>query len=190
MFAYSCYVIKKKLVKNFQNSFKKNNTLYKSKQPLIMAYKGSESAQDNFGKFIHQFQPETKTLIRKLERILIKLYKQNVSLLFNQTCLNERLLPNHTHTHTHTYMYISSSSSSSCRATSTDIPWPSLATSPYRSSPLAGLQCYIPYPHIAVECMFVLVVLLLLGHMWGSIGVHHLWARPCFSSSILHVWFV
>ena len=25
--------------------------------------------------------------------------------------------------------------------------WPSLATSPYRSSPLAGLQGYIPYPH-------------------------------------------
>ena len=49
----------------------------------------------NFGKFIHQFQPETKTLIRKLERILTKLYRQNVSLLFNQTCLNERLLPNH-----------------------------------------------------------------------------------------------
>ena len=33
----------------------------------------------HFGKFI-QFQPETKTLIRKLERILIKLYRQNVSL--------------------------------------------------------------------------------------------------------------
>ena len=28
--------------------------------------------------------------------------------------------------------------------------------------------------------MFVLVVLLLPGHMWGSIGVHHLWARPCY----------
>ena len=28
-----------------------------------------------------------------------------------------------------------------------------------------------------------LVVLLLLGHMRGSIGVHHLWARPCFSGS-------
>ena len=37
----------------------------------------------SFGKFIYQFQPETKTLIRKLERILIKLYRQNVSLLFN-----------------------------------------------------------------------------------------------------------
>ena len=40
-------------------------------------------------------------------------------------------------------------------------------------------------------CMYVwAVVLLLLGHMWGSIGVNHLWARPCFSSSVLHVWFV
>ena len=24
----------------------------------------------------------------------------------------------------------------------------------------------------------------------GSIGVHHWWVRPCFSSSVLHVWFV
>ena len=37
---------------------------------------------------------------------LINLYRQNVSLLFNQTCLNELLLPNHTHTHTHTHIYI------------------------------------------------------------------------------------
>ena len=63
-------------------------------------------------------------------------------------------------------------------------PWPSLATSPYRSSPLAGLQSYIPYPHIAAECMFKPVILLLPGHTWGSIGVHHLWARPCFSIMI------
>ena len=32
--------------------------------------------------------------------------------------------------------------------------------------------------------------MLLPGHMWGSIGVHHLWAHPCFSSSVLYVWFV
>ena len=69
-------------------------------------------------------------------------------------------------------------------------PWPSLATSPYYSSSLAGLQGYILCPHIAAVCKFELVVLLLLGHMWGSIGVHHLWARPCFSSSFLRVWFV
>ena len=53
----------------------------------MMAYEGFESAWDNFGKFIHQFQPETKTLLRKLERILNKLYKQNLSLLFNETRL-------------------------------------------------------------------------------------------------------
>ena len=38
--------------------------------------------------------------------------------------------------------------------------------------------------------MFVLVVLLLHGHVWGSKRVHHLWVCPCFSSSVLHVWFV
>ena len=41
----------------------------------------SESTWDNFGKLIHQLQPETKTLIRKLERILIKSYRQNVSII-------------------------------------------------------------------------------------------------------------
>ena len=69
-------------------------------------------------------------------------------------------------------------------------PWPSLASSPNRSSPPAGLQHYIPYPHMSAVYMFQLVVLLLLGHMWGSIGVHHLWARLCFSRSVLRVWFV
>ena len=69
-------------------------------------------------------------------------------------------------------------------------PWPSLATPPYRSSPLPGLQGYIPFPHRNAVCMFELAVLLLLSHMWGSIGVHHLWARPSFSSSVLLVWFV
>ena len=62
-------------------------------------------------------------------------------------------------------------------------PWPSLATSPDRSSPLVGLQGYISYPHISAVCS-----------SWsscfcpaicsGSLGVHHLWARPCFSRSV------
>ena len=46
------------------------------------------------------------TLIKKLERILRKIYRHNVSLLSNQTCLNERLLPNYTHTHIYIYIYI------------------------------------------------------------------------------------
>ena len=47
-------------------------------------------------------------------------------------------------------------------------PLPSLATSPYHSSLLAGFQVYIPYPHIAAVCMFELVVQLLL---WPYAGV-------------------
>ena len=39
--------------------------------------------RDTFGKFIHRFQPKTKTLISNLESILMKLYEQNVSLLFH-----------------------------------------------------------------------------------------------------------
>ena len=57
-------------------------------------------------------------------------------------------------------------------------------------TPQAGLLDNIPYPHIVAECMFVLIVLLLHGHVWGSTRVNHLWVRPCFSSSVLHVWFV
>ena len=37
-----------------------------------------------------------------------------------------------------------------------------------------GLLDYIPYLHIAAVWMFELIVLLLPGHKWGSIGVHHL----------------
>ena len=57
-------------------------------------------------------------------------------------------------------------------------PWLSLATSPYHSSPPAGLQGYILCPLLVAVCKFVLVVLLLHIHMWGSTGVHRLWARP------------
>ena len=46
-----------------------------------MAYEGSEGGRDNFDEFIHQFWTETKTL-----ETILKLYRQNVSLLFNQTC--------------------------------------------------------------------------------------------------------
>ena len=49
-------------------------------------------------------------------------------------------------------------------------PWPSFASSPYHSSPLAGLQGYISYHHIAAVCMYVQA-----GHPAFSrsyVGVH------------------
>ena len=70
-----------------------------------MCYERSERARDNFDKFIHQFQTENKSLIMKHERIIIKLYRQNVSLLFNQTCLIERLLPNYIYIYIYIYIY-------------------------------------------------------------------------------------
>ena len=63
-------------------------------------------------------------------------------------------------------------------------PWPSLATPPYRPLLPTGLQDYIPYRHRAALCRFLLVILPLLVHGKGSTGVHYLWARPYFSSSV------
>ena len=82
-----------------------------------------------------------------------------------------------------------SSSSSSCRATSTDIPDPLL--------PLLHIvhrfwQVFWATSRVlrAAVCRFELVALIFLGHMRGLIGVHHLWPRTKFSSSVLHVWFL
>ena len=48
----------------------------------MIAYERLESAWNNFGKLIHQFQHETMKLVKKHETIL-NLYRQNVSILFN-----------------------------------------------------------------------------------------------------------
>ena len=102
----STWLYNRRLVCNITNNYSvqlcyTSFTLCACKQPLMMTYEKSESAQDNFGKFIYQFQPKTKTLIRKLERILIKLYRQKC---LYYTIKHEGFLT--THTHTHTYIYV------------------------------------------------------------------------------------
>ena len=62
-------------------------------------------------------------------------------------------------------------------------PWPSLATPTNRLIASSRVQDYIPYRHRAAVGRFQLVVL----PMKRSTGVHHLWARPCFSSCVPHV---
>ena len=64
---YKCRLVKRQINYN------------KEKINTLMVYERSKSAPDDFGKVIYQFQSKTKTLLRKLERILIKLYRQNVS---------------------------------------------------------------------------------------------------------------
>ena len=65
------------------------------------------------------------------------------------------------------YIYISSSLSS-CRATSTDISDPLSPLFPIIHRLWQVFRATSRYPHIAAECMFMLVVLLLPGHMWES----------------------
>ena len=76
-------------------------------------------------------------------------------------------------------------SSSSCHAISIDIPDP--------HSPLFPIvhcfrQVLMATSRIVTELLYV--VLPLHAHVKGYIGVHHLWARPYFSSNVPHVWFV
>ena len=67
---------------------------------------------------------------------------------------------------------------------------PSLAIPPYRPLLLAVLPGYIQYRHRAAVGRFELDVLPLFVSVKWSRGVHHLPARPYFSSSVSHVWFV
>ena len=146
----------------------------------MMAQNQAESIWEinNYGRYINQFPPNIIKSIRHYERINKKYVDKNVY-YFQSNLYQCRNAAN---------IYIIIIIIMPCRQYG--YPWPSLATSPYHSSLLAGLQGYISYPHISALCMFELIFLLLLGHMRGSIGVHHWWVRPCFSSSVLHVWFV
>ena len=89
-----------------------------------------------------------------------------------------------THTHTHTYIYIYIYIYISCRAASTDIPDP--------LSPLLPIvhrfwQVFWATSRILTELLYSCMFKLPSCHMRGFIGVHYLWARLCFSSSVLHV---
>ena len=61
-----------------------------------MAFERSVSSRENFGKSNLPIPTWNQNIYPKTWKDLNKI-KQNVSLLFNQTCLNEILLPNYTY---------------------------------------------------------------------------------------------
>ena len=67
-----------------------NDYLHRNIYIYIYIYEKSESVGDNFGKFIHQFQPETKTLIWKLENILIKFSRQKCVFYYQSNMLKSK----------------------------------------------------------------------------------------------------
>ena len=60
----------------------------------------------------------------------------------------------------------------------------------YRPSLPEGPLDFILCPYRVVENIFKLLVQHVYVRAMGSIGEHHFWVRPYFSSSVLHVLFV
>ena len=58
--------------------------------PLMMAQSRAESTRDtyNYGQYINQFLPNTIKAIREYERIQKKICRQEISIMFNEICIN------------------------------------------------------------------------------------------------------
>ena len=74
----------------------------------MMAQSQAESTWEtnNYRKYINEFPPNTIKSIWQYERINKKICRQKMSIIFNEICINEEMLPKYTHTHTHTHIYI------------------------------------------------------------------------------------
>ena len=68
---------------------------------LMMAQNQTESTWEinNYGKYIHQFPPNTIKSIRQYERINKKICRQKMSIIFNEICIC-------IHTHIYICMYL------------------------------------------------------------------------------------
>ena len=65
----------------------------------MMAQSRTESTRDtyNYGQYINQFPPNTIKIIQEFERIQKKICRQKMSIMFNEICINEEMLPKYTY---------------------------------------------------------------------------------------------
>ena len=65
----------------------------------MMAQSRAESTRDtcNYGQYINQFPPNTIKVIREFERIQKKICRHKMSIMFNEICINEEMLPKYTY---------------------------------------------------------------------------------------------
>ena len=70
----------------------------------MMAQSQAESTRDiyNYGQYINQFPPNTIKAVWEYERIQKKICRHKMSIIFNEICINEEMLPKYTYI----YMYI------------------------------------------------------------------------------------
>ena len=70
----------------------------------MMAQSRAESTRDtyNYEQYLNQFPPNTIKVIREFERIQKRICRREVSIVFNEICINEEMLPKYTYI----YIYI------------------------------------------------------------------------------------
>ena len=61
----------------------------------MMAQSRAESTRDtyNYGQYLNQSSPNTIKVIREFERIQKKICRHKMSIMFNEICINEEMLP-------------------------------------------------------------------------------------------------
>ena len=72
-----------------------------------MAQIQAESTRDtyNYGQYLNQFPPNTLKVIREFERIQKKICRHITSIMFNEICINEEMLPKYTYIYIYIYTY-------------------------------------------------------------------------------------
>ena len=68
----------------------------------------------NYGQYINQFPPNTIKVIREFERIQKKICRHKMSIMFNEICINEEMLPIYIYIYIYIYNIQSASKDSGC----------------------------------------------------------------------------
>ena len=73
----------------------------------MMAQSRAERTRDtyNYGQYLNQFPPNTIKVIREFERIQKKICRHKMSIMFNEICINEEMLPKKKNIYIYIYIY-------------------------------------------------------------------------------------
>ena len=66
----------------------------------------AESTRDtyNYGQYLNQLPPNTIKAIWQYKRIQKKIFRQKMSIMFNEICINEEMLPKYTYIYIYIYI--------------------------------------------------------------------------------------
>ena len=75
-----------------------------------MADSAAETGQETMGQLLKDFHPNVRSIIRRTEKIWRKIKKKEISVVFNEFCIKESLLPKYTiceHVHVCVFSFLS-----------------------------------------------------------------------------------